>query len=100
MIQHEAARLSNLLRCCLVGLRYAYCPKQQFQKYRNSSISQTVPSLPVDVLEDVEKTAFQICFEARNLNEKHRSLIFQTTDDFKSIALLSFRKMLPSNCWR
>ena len=33
--QHVAERLNYLLKCCLVNLRHACCPKKQFQKYKN-----------------------------------------------------------------
>ena len=41
-------------------------------------VSLTVPSFPVDVLEDVKKAEFQIWFVARNLQEEHMSIILQT----------------------
>ena len=32
----------------------------------------------VDVVEDVRKTEFQVCFEAEDLNEKRKSIVLHT----------------------
>ena len=35
---------SYLLRCCVVSLRYFYCPKKQSERYFNSFIPRPIPS--------------------------------------------------------
>ena len=50
------------------------------------------PHFSVDVLEDMKKAEFLICFGARNLNEKQRSIISiqkNFPNEFKSVAMLS-----------
>ena len=54
--QHVAERLHYLLRCCLVSLKCAYCPKKQFQKYGNSFISRTIPLLSSQIFGKCEKS--------------------------------------------
>ena len=59
--------------------------------------------LPVDILESVKNAERQIYFGGRNLNEEHRSIICKrkfSSDDFKTIASLSFHKMLTGKRWR
>ena len=54
--QHVAERLRHLLSRCLVSLRYAYCPKKQFQQHGNSFISQTILSLSSPSFGNCEKS--------------------------------------------
>ena len=56
---------------------YAYCPKKQFRKYVNSSISWTIPLLSSPFFRKHEKAEFQFSFGALNLNEDQRSIILQ-----------------------
>ena len=54
------------------------------------------PRTAVDALEDVKETEFQTCFAARILRDEQRSFCKQklSADDFKSVATLSFHKIV------
>ena len=86
--------------------------KKQFQKYGNSFISGTIPSLSSPFLEKCEKAEFQICFGERNLNEEQRSIILQAKNfprqsqihryvefsqnvDWKMMAIISLKMRNP-----
>ena len=60
--QHIAKKHSYLLRCCLVGLSYAYRPKNNF-KYVYMvihSLLGTFTPFPLHFLENVKEAEFQI----------------------------------------
>ena len=71
--------LRYLLRCCLVSLRYVcYLKKNCFKNIEIDSFLRPFPRFPVNFLESVKKSEFQISFGASNLNEEQRSIILQT----------------------
>ena len=72
--QHVAERFRYLLRCCLVSLRYACCPKNK----DIHSFLGLFPSLSIH----------SILCKVWNFNEEQRSIILQTKN------FLSFHKML------
>ena len=58
-------------------------------------ISRTVPSLCSRCFGRYENAECKVCFGAPNFNDEQRFIDLQTkTDDFKTIATLSFHKLI------
>ena len=98
--QHVANKLSYLLGCYLVRLRYAYCQKKQSQKYWNSFISRTIPSFSSRYARRCEQSWIQICFGARNLNEEQRTITLQTKNFLRRLQIHGYLELSQNFGWK